>query len=343
MLQPITFTRPITVAATIVASLWAAGALAHTAGLQRLSVPYHGTQIDVALWYPAAAPEARIEAGPFSTQAAGGADITAGRHPLLLLSHGTGGMNLNHHPLASALARAGYMVAAPTHPGDNFRDRSLIADPRYWGERPRQLSIVLDALLGSARFGASIDRDRIGAIGHSAGGYGVAALVGLHADRQRLNAHCRHSDDPSCAYADPDYGVSNPRPDPLKLPDSVIENARVADSRIRSVALLAPLGAVLADDARARPEVSLLMLIAERDQVLPANQHARRISALAPSIEVETVSGAGHFSFMAPVDARWRPMLGMIAEDPEGFDRQAFQPHLANRLIQWFDENLTKH
>ena len=106
---------------------------------------------------------------------------------------------------------------------------------------------------------------------------------------------------------------------------------------------MAPLGAVLADDARARPEVSLLMLIAERDQVLPANQHARRISALAPSIEVETVSGAGHFSFMAPVDARWRPMLGMIAEDPEGFDRQAFQPHLADRLIQWFDENLTKH
>ena len=122
-------------------------AAAQSAGLRSIDVPYHGGTMEATVWYPTAAPEAAAAFGPFNVHAAVGAPPAAGRFPLVLVSHGTGGNRLGHHPLAEALARAGFIVAAPTHPGDNYRDRSLIADPRYWYERPRQVTRLLDALL----------------------------------------------------------------------------------------------------------------------------------------------------------------------------------------------------
>ncbi|MEZ5651680.1 MAG: hypothetical protein R3E87_14175 [Burkholderiaceae bacterium] len=332
--------RGLIVAMATMALVMSAHAAPYTAGLHRLEVPYFDTKIDVAIWAPARAPESHIEAGPFSPDAAAGAAIAAGRHPLLLLSHGTGGMNLNHHTLAAALARQGYIVAAPTHPGDNYRDRGMIADPRYWQERPRQLVVTLDALLASARFGGAIDDHRIGAIGHSAGGFAVGALAGLRPDRARLGAHCARSSDPACAYADPSFGVVDPRPQAFVLPADFAPASTVDDPRIGAVAMLAPLAAVFADDARARPQLRLMMIEAEHDEVLTRDDHAARLRRLEPRVEAAVLDGAGHFGFMAPIAPRWRPMLGMIARDPAGFDRAAAQTWLANRLGDWFDRSL---
>ncbi len=334
--------RRIVLPLLLTASLPALAAdVPYNAGLHRLSVPYFETAIDVAVWVPTHAEEAVIEAGPFSPMAAGGAAIAPGRHPLLLLSHGTGGMNLNHHTLAAAMARAGYIVAAPTHPGDNYRDRHLIADPRYWLERPRQLSVVLDALLASARYGERIDRTRIGAIGHSAGGYSVAALAGLQPDPARLRAHCSDgAGDPACAYADPAFGVADPAPEPFALPAGHMPPMPVGDPRIHAVAMLAPVGAVFAENTAARPGVRLRLIAAGRDEVLTAADHAERLRSLEPKVEASVAEDAGHFAFMAPVAARWRPVLGMIAEDPPGFDRAAFQRPLATALVDWFDDAL---
>ena len=50
--------------------------------------------------------------------------------------------------LAQALARNGYLVAAVEHVGDTWQDQSLRATPaRYFAERPRQVSRVIDTLL----------------------------------------------------------------------------------------------------------------------------------------------------------------------------------------------------
>ena len=43
------------------------------------------------------------------------------RHPLIVMSHGTGGMALNCYDTAMALAEAGFMVAAVTHTGTTTR------------------------------------------------------------------------------------------------------------------------------------------------------------------------------------------------------------------------------
>jgi len=79
------------------------------------------------------------------------ATVTAGAHPLILLSHGSGGGEFGHADLAETLAGQGYIVAAPRHLGDSY-DK-----PEGWGTdvqmiaRPRQVVATLDAVLAAMR------------------------------------------------------------------------------------------------------------------------------------------------------------------------------------------------
>ena len=122
--------------------------------------------------------------GPFALDVAIGAKPVDKVKALILLSHGIGGSELGHSVLAQALARNGYLVAALRHPGDNWQDRSLIekSPERYFDERPRQASRVIDAILADPAWKDRIASDsrgpRVGALGHSAGGYTVLALGG---------------------------------------------------------------------------------------------------------------------------------------------------------------------
>jgi predicted dienelactone hydrolase len=106
----------------------------------------------VALYYPTMSAPRVIAMGPFALDVAIGAKPVDQVKALILLSHGIGGSELGHSQLAQALARNGYLVAALRHPGDNWQDRSLIekSAERYFDERPRQASRVIDAILAIA-------------------------------------------------------------------------------------------------------------------------------------------------------------------------------------------------
>lgn len=118
--------------------------------LQRLSLDTAPTEkIEVAICYPTATIALEQSLGPLTMtvalvapfpSTASNESNAATTHPLIMLSHGTGGNNLTRHELAAALARSGYIVAALTHPGDNFRDRSMVGSPKYLSECPRQVS-----------------------------------------------------------------------------------------------------------------------------------------------------------------------------------------------------------
>jgi predicted dienelactone hydrolase len=57
--------------------------------------------------------------------------------------------------------------------------------------RATDLSAVIDALLDDKAFGSQIDPARIGAAGHSLGGYTVIAVAGGVTDPARIEAFCR--------------------------------------------------------------------------------------------------------------------------------------------------------
>ncbi len=327
------------------AALWAtalslpqASGAPTTAGLMDWSFDHHDATVPVAIWYPASGPTAAINAGPFTLQAAEG-EPRQQSHPLVIISHGTGGSSIAHHPLAEALAQAGYMVAAPTHPGDNYQDRSLVADARYFDERPRQIAALLTALSADTSLSALIDNTRIGAIGHSAGGYSIAVSIGGKPDRAALIEHCQSvADDPSCHYKDPTIGVSASTDKPFSLPENF--DSASPTWNIRAAALLAPLGSVLSSTSQIDKKVPVLIVSAEFDDILPHRYHAQQLQRIAPHAIHQTAPGAGHFSFIAPINPGWQSQLGDVAIDPPGFDRTQFNQQLAIELVEWFNTTL---
>ncbi len=305
---------------------------AQHAGLRTLTVAGE-TPMTVALFYPTATPARSLPMGPWLPVVAPGAPVAeVPLKGLILLSHGTGGTELNHHNLATRLARDGYLVAAPRHPGDNWQDRSLISSGRYFSERPRQLSRVLDALLASPEWATRIPAGRIGAVGHSAGGYSVLALAGAQAEPLRAAQHCRTvQDDPGfCSLAKGPAGTQTTpsQPEPVSVPDP----------RIRAVVALAPMAVVFTPESLAAIQVPVRVIVAERDDVLNGKYHGGHVVASLPSAQASTAAGAGHFAFMAQPTFALPSAAGDAAANPPGFDRVAYLPALENQVAAFFAE-----
>jgi len=298
----------------------------------------------VALFYPTAVADRVVPMGPWLPVVAPGAPASDVKlKGLILLSHGTSGTELNHHNLGTRLARDGYLVAAVRHPGDNWQDRSLVTSGRYFSERPLQLSRVLDALLASPEWGQRIPTERIGAVGHSAGGYSVLALAGAQADRQRSAQHCRTvQDDPGyCSLARGPGGEQ-----PAALPASTATGSAapdaqpvsVADRRIRAVVALAPMAVVFTAESLAGITVPVRVIMAEHDAVLNGRYHGQYVVASLPRAQASTVAGAGHFAFMAQPTFPLPSPAGDAAANPPGFDRVAFLPGLDSQVAGFFAE-----
>src|SRR4051812_8239545 len=95
--------------AGLAALLVAQAAWAGNVGFQSVSVPVPGDRpLQAGIWYPTGAAEAPMSFGPFKQSVALGAPPQAGVHPLVVMSHGTGGWYGEHYDTALALARAGF-------------------------------------------------------------------------------------------------------------------------------------------------------------------------------------------------------------------------------------------
>jgi predicted dienelactone hydrolase len=296
----------------------------------------------VALFYPTAVADRVVPMGPWQPVVAPGAPASeAPLKGLILISHGTGGTELNHHNLGTRLARDGYLVAAVRHAGDNWQDRSLVSSGRYFSERPRQHSRVLDALLASPEWGPRIPADRIGAVGHSAGGYSVLALAGAQAEPARAAqddpGFCALAKGPSGGPAGSPAAASQPAPAVAAAAPNA-ELVSVADRRIRAVFVLAPMAVVLTPESLAAIRMPVRVLVAEKDAVLNTRYHGAFVVAHLPGARASTVAGAGHFAFMAQSTIPLPSAAGNAAANPPGFDRLAFLADLDEQVASFFAE-----
>jgi predicted dienelactone hydrolase len=103
--------------------------------------------------------------------------LPAGKWPLIMLSHGTGGGRLTLEWLSQALAENGYIVAAVDHYGNTYDNPIALEFLKIW-QRPLDISFALTELLKDNELQPHIDRQKIGAIGFSLGGFTVIALAG---------------------------------------------------------------------------------------------------------------------------------------------------------------------
>ncbi len=316
----------------VMLALGTAAAKAEGVGFRDVAVEIDGERLVAALWYPTDAPSGRTIIGPFAMTATRDAPVSAGQYGLVLISHGTGGGRLNHRGTAIRLVEGGYIVAAPEHGGDNWRDDRHSGAAANWRRRPRQLSATLDRLLGDPEFGRRIDPKRIGAIGHSAGGYSVLALIGGRADMSVLARHCtrqRKKDPVFCGYGRPDGRADGAMPD-------------LSDRRVGAVVAVAPVGAVFGEGAFAGVEAPAQIHRLEADRVLRRPWHEDNIIKLmGDKARLVVHPKAHHFAFLSPFPAALIDEIGAPARDPAGFDRRVFLAAIDRRILRFLDDALS--
>ncbi|MGQ9369860.1 alpha/beta hydrolase family protein [Azospirillum sp. ST 5-10] len=324
-------------AAAVLLALWTGPVLAD-AGLVRLPYqdPAHGRPARMVVWYPTDASAAPQRMGPFTMTVAPGAEPRPGRHPLVVISHGSGGSELGHGDTAAALAERGFVVVALQHPGNSYDDNGEARRPAMWRNRPRQFSAALDAVLAHPRLGPLVDGGRIGAIGFSAGAYTVLVAAGGVADLSGISEHCaRHPDDSFCSQSE----VSGT--DPAESAAARTGAVAARDPRVRAVVVMAPPAAPFGEGALAGVTVPVRLYGGAADTVVPPRHHAERIRDLLPAPpEWELVANAGHFAFMTPFPAALAAEIGPPAEDPPGFDRTAFHRRLNDEVADFFERTL---
>jgi predicted dienelactone hydrolase len=151
------------------------------------------------VWYPATDAESvfRYANGHTNTALASDAPVADCEFfPLIVFSHGFGGCGTQSIFLMEALARAGYIVVAPDHKdarckvdkaqrtgGLIERGEEPFRQPAKWSaatykDRGDDIRRVLDELAKDTQMGPHIDWSRVGACGHSLGGYTIMGLAG---------------------------------------------------------------------------------------------------------------------------------------------------------------------
>ncbi len=251
--------------------------------------------------------------------------------PLILISHGNGGDFRSHQDTAEALARAGFIVAALTHTGDNWRDQSRATD---MVDRTRQLSVLIDFMVGQWKGRAAIDAQRIGAFGFSSGGFTVLTAAGGNPDMSRLIDHCRANPtfyDCRLAAEHP-VATTNHQGAPL-MPH---------DTRIKALVVAAPaMGFTFAGKGLNDVSQPVQLWQAGSDLVLPSPFYAEPVrDALPRRPEYSLVDGANHFDFMPPCSPELAAYAPVICAKTLGFDRAAFHERLNREMTRFFKDNL---
>ena len=297
-------------------------------GFQAVTVPVAGGEaIPVDVWYPSSSAAAVQDLGLFQQTVALNGVIQGAGLRLIVMSHGNGGTKDEHYDTALALARAGFVVAAPEHTGDNYRDQSRATDI---ANRPLEVHLVIDYMLAAWPAHTQLNAGGVGAFGYSAGGFTVLAAAGGEPDLALVGPHCK---------AHP--GFYDCRLIAAHPPAVSVGQAFVHDGRIKALVVAAPaLGFVFAHGLSAVTQPVQLWR-ADEDRVLPAPEYADAVrKALPKPAEFHGVPNADHFDFLAPCSAELAQVAPSVCGSRPGFDRAAFHREFNASVVAFFQAQL---
>jgi predicted dienelactone hydrolase len=149
--------------------------------------------LPVDIWYPTA-PDATGEAtryvlagdiGLDAELARDGVEAADGPFPLIVFSHGSGGIRSQSVFLTETLTSHGFVVASADHIGNTTLDSltgSGVPQAQSAADRPADVVLVIDDALArnddpSSVLAGTIDPERIGLTGHSFGGFTALAAT----------------------------------------------------------------------------------------------------------------------------------------------------------------------
>lgn len=202
---------------------------------------------------------------PAAVAATPDALATDATFPLVVYSHGSGGLRYIHSSYTEALASHGYLVAAPDHTGNTAVDR--LAGAEAPGNvtafvRPTDVRRVVDAFTDPSHptagaWAAQVDPELVAVTGHSFGGFtSIAAVTGFTNDQ----------------------GTVEP------------------DDRVDAIVPIAPASGetLLPDDLISQVGVPMMVVVGTDDVTTPVDPNVTRLWDLtdnSPAYRVELVAG----------------------------------------------------
>ena len=294
---------------------------AYRAGVTRITVQ-DATPFDALVAYPTNVDETPFQAGPFTIAGSRDAPIASGRRfPIVLFSHGNGrssGTSLPFRDLLTSLARRGFVVIAPFHPGTG----SPLED------RPRQVRAALEVVSADQRFATHVDAARIAMIGFSFGGAVTLITAGAVPNLAHLSAYCRNNADDRRACG----GVSVDSP-PANAPFAKSANTLP----LKAIVLMEPFGALFDQDGLKAVDMPVLLYRAERSD-LKADGNILALAKSLPRQPRQESTAGGHFIFVDPCPPAVKVEAPAVCSDAADVDRagvhQRIRSEIADFLLQ---------
>ncbi len=218
--------------------------------------------LNVEVWYPAGAdaaptpyeliPGVSFEADLSTLDSAPSGD---GPFPVVVFSHGSGGLRQQSASIVETIASHGFVVVAPDHAGNTAIDRLLGTETRREvtaRNRVLDVGVLIDEIEAGRLADGLADVEHLAVMGHSFGGFTALAAAGGYEDI-------------------------------------------TADDRVDAIVPLAPASSLLPDEALSSIEVPMLIVTGSDDETTPVVDQSTRPLELAsgPATLVE-IDGGSH-------------------------------------------------
>ncbi|MEH6591417.1 MAG: hypothetical protein V7746_14245 [Halioglobus sp.] len=256
------------------------------------------------------------------------------KNPLIVFSHGSGGLYRNYKWLIETLVVNGFVVAALNHPFNNANDNTEQGVIRVW-DRPKDMSLLIDELLTNPEWAVHIDPERIGAAGHSSGGYAAIALAGAIYVPELMEDYCSGSNrGPDCDLANGDVAI-----------DYSTAASSYRDDRVKSVLAMAPaVGPAIDQGSLESINIPVFVMATMDDEILNFDRHAEFYAKSIPTAELRLLSGGGHFIYMECDVITWVADWFISNLDLCGsqfsIDRQKVRNNAGSLMVDFFNTNI---
>lgn len=272
------------------------------AGVRQIQIhsQARGTDLDVTVWYPARAGGSSVTQGEsvffVGTPALRDAPLSDGTFPVVLLSHGVGlaGYAQALSWMAVPLAQQGFVVVAPTHPGNGGPHKSAAQTMQLW-LKPADITESLNALEKDSFFAKQLDTGKVGVLGLSMGGYTALAMAGARIVPDRLAHYCdTDASNPSLCQWVRQSGVD------LHAMDMRDVGRDNTDPRVQFAMAIDP-GPVDVLDVSSLGGISIPVALVNlgRPGHIPSTVDASTVAKHIPNAAYAVIEDASHFSMFA--------------------------------------------
>ena len=256
----------------------------------------HEQELTLQVWYPSSQPDddTHLYGGFYDNGVPDSGEIDCSQtYPVVVFSHGNGGIRYQSFFFAEYLASHGFIVVAPDHVGNTLMDDDPSRKPELITRRPQDISDAYDWLLQEPRFtGCVREEDGYAAVGHSFGGYTVLSLSGAYLDTEATLEICNTYGGWLCEHVaviaeEQGQGIYDFR-----------------DDRVWATVPMTPAGVSTLYSTISEIQVPTLIWAGTKDDLTSADGVVRPIyDAMTPEQKYwANITGAGHYSFSNACD-----------------------------------------